>query len=122
MRIAHVRERNAPAGMPWRIAAALDPGDHPVRWLDLEVARQRAVRANPGLTHNAHLFRSPLTTLDDHLARGLRVEALRELVEGFEARADDDAAVAGFVQHPANDRVVEIHDVHLPTRESADVR
>ena len=66
--------------MPWRIATALDPGDHPVRWLDLEVARQRAVRANPGLTHNAHLFRSPLTTLDDHLARGLRVEALRELL------------------------------------------
>ena len=93
MRIAHIRERNAPAGMPWRIAAALDPGDHPVRWLDLEVARQRAVRANPGLTHNDHLFRSPLTTLDDHLARGLRVEALRELVEGFEARANDDAAV-----------------------------
>ena len=39
------------------------------------------------------LYRQPVTTLDDHLALGLRVEALRELVEGFEPRADDDDAI-----------------------------
>ena len=33
-----------------------------------------------------------VTTLDDHLARGLRVEALRDLVEGFEPRDEDDDA------------------------------
>ena len=39
------------------------------------------------------LYRQPLTTLDDHLARGSRVaEALRDLVEGFERR-DDDAVL-----------------------------
>jgi fumarylacetoacetate (FAA) hydrolase len=35
-----------------------------------------------------------VTTLDDHLARGLRVAALADLVEGFELRADDVDAVA----------------------------
>ena len=25
MKIAHIRERGAPAGAPWRLAAALDP-------------------------------------------------------------------------------------------------
>ena len=39
------------------------------------------------------LFRQPLTTLDDHLGHSLRVEALRELVEGFEQRGEDDDAV-----------------------------
>ena len=90
MKIAHVRESSAPAGAPWRLAGALDPGERPGRWLDLEVARRRAVAANGNLAHNAALYRSPLTSLDDHLARGLRVEALRELLEGFEARDDDD--------------------------------
>ena len=47
MKIAHVRERHAPAGAPWRLAAALDPGEAPARWLDLEVARRRAVAARP---------------------------------------------------------------------------
>ena len=93
MRIAHVRERVGPAGSPWRLAAALDPGDEPGRWLDLEVARRRAVAADARLAHNSVLFRQPLTTLDDHLTRGLRVEALRDLVEGFAARDDGDDAV-----------------------------
>jgi fumarylacetoacetate (FAA) hydrolase len=92
MRLAHVRERHAPAGAPWRLAAALD--DPPTRWLDLEVARRRAVAARPALAHDAVLFRQPVTTLDDHLARGLRVAALADLVEGFEVRGDDDHAVA----------------------------
>jgi fumarylacetoacetate (FAA) hydrolase len=93
MKIAHVRERHAPAGSPWRLAAAIDSGDAPDRWLDLEVARRRAAAADPRLTHNAVLFRQPLTTLDVHLARGLRVETLRELVEGFASRDDEDDAV-----------------------------
>jgi fumarylacetoacetate (FAA) hydrolase len=87
VRIAHVRERHAPAGAEWRLAAATD-GD---RWLDLEVARRRAVAADRNLAHDRVLHRLPVTTLDDHLGRGLRVEALAELVEGFRARdADDD--------------------------------
>ena len=89
MRLAHVRERHAPAGAPWRLAAALD--DPPTRWLDLDVARRRAVAARPTLAHDQALFRQPVTTLDDHLARGLRVAALADLVDGFEVRADDDA-------------------------------
>ena len=34
-----------------------------------------------------------MTTLDDHLARGLRVAALGELLDGFEPRSDDDDAI-----------------------------
>ena len=93
MKVAHVRERHAPAGSPWRLAAALDGGEAPAQWLDLEVARRRAAAADPRLAHNAALYRQPLTTLDDHLARGSRVEALRELVEGFARRDEDDDAV-----------------------------
>lgn len=91
MKIAHVRERHGPAGAPWRLAAALD--DPPARWLDLEVARRRLAAADPGRAHNSVLFRTPVTTLDDHLAAGLRVEALAELVDGFEPRGDDDDAL-----------------------------
>ncbi len=83
MKIAHLRERHAPAGSPWRLAAGLDPDESPDRWLDLEVARRRAVTARPALAHDATLFRHPVTTLDDHLGHGLRVEALRDLVDGF---------------------------------------
>ncbi len=48
---------------------------------------------DPQLPHDSALHRQPLGTLDDHLARGLRVEALGELVEGFVQRAEDDDAV-----------------------------
>ena len=89
MRIAHARERHAPAGAPYRLHAALDAGTH--AWLDLELARRRAIRRDERLQHNSVLFRQAITTLDDHLARGLRVEALGELLEGFERTADDDA-------------------------------
>jgi fumarylacetoacetate (FAA) hydrolase len=44
------------------------------------------------------LFRQPVTTLDDHLARGLRIDALADLVDAFDAggrRDDDDAVLAG---------------------------
>ncbi len=91
MRLAHVRERHAPAGAEWRLVAALDPPA--ASWLDLEIARRRLVAASPSLAHDSRLHRQPVTTLDDHMARGLRVEALRDLVEGFAARDEDDEAV-----------------------------
>ena len=95
MKVAHVRERFAPAGAPWRLAAAIDGRETPTRWLDLEVARRRAVRTRPELAHDSALHRQPVATLDDHLARGLRVEALRDLLDGFLPRDDDDDAVLG---------------------------
>lgn len=93
MRIAHVRERHGPVGAPWRLGAALDTGEEPHLWLDLEAARRRAVAGDPRLAHNSTLHRLSVSTLDDHLARGLRVEALRELIDGFVARSDDDDAI-----------------------------
>ena len=93
MKIAHLRERNAPAGTPWRLAAAIDPDG--ARWLDLEEARRALVAAQPGRAHNSALFRQPITTLDAHLAAGLRVDALADLLE---ADADEplDASVLAF--------------------------
>jgi fumarylacetoacetate (FAA) hydrolase len=82
MKIAHVREAAAPAGTPWRLAAAVDQGQAPRQWLDLEPARRSRVEADPSLSHNSALFRQPLTTLDALLARGLRVASLAEVVEG----------------------------------------
>jgi fumarylacetoacetate (FAA) hydrolase len=95
MKLAHVRETVAPAGAPWRLAAALRADDGsgtaaPGRWIDLDVARRRALAADRNLAHDRVLHRQPVTTLDDHLARGLRVEALTELVEGFSPRDDPD--------------------------------
>jgi fumarylacetoacetate (FAA) hydrolase len=88
VKVGHTRERNAPAGSGWRLAAEREG-----RWLDLEIARRRVLRHDPGLAHNDALFRQPITTLDDHLARGLRVEHLRPLVEGFESIGPDDDAL-----------------------------
>ena len=90
-----MRERHAPTGAPWRLAAALDAGDAPTHWLDLEVARRRALASDAELAHNEPVFRRPIATLDDHLAGGLRVEALRAVLEQFESRGepDEDAAV-----------------------------
>src|SRR5258708_8427929 len=96
MKIAHVREVNAPAGAAWRPAAAPDGAPEPAslvpptEWLDLEVARRRAVAADPRLAHNSALHRAPVTTLDDHLAGGSRVVALADLVGGFVRRGDGD--------------------------------
>lgn len=89
MRLAHVRERNAPAGAPWRLATALDDG----QWLDLEPARRRAIATRPTLEHDSVLFRRPISTLDEALGRGLRVAAFGELLDSFELRGEDDAAV-----------------------------
>jgi len=74
MKVAHVRERFAPAGTRWRLAVALDTGPHdaPTQWIDLEPARRRAVRAKPALEHDSVVHRRPVTTLDDHLAADLR--------------------------------------------------
>jgi 2-keto-4-pentenoate hydratase/2-oxohepta-3-ene-1,7-dioic acid hydratase in catechol pathway len=97
MKIAHLREQTAPTGTSWRLAAALDPGPAPNLWLDLESARRRAVAAHPELAHDRVLYRQPIATLDQLLARGLRVDALRDLVEGFVPRDDpdgDDAVLA----------------------------
>ncbi len=101
MKIAHARERHAPAGAPWRLVADFVGGGardgssgSPGHWIDLEVARRRAVAADPNLAHDRLLHRQPITTLDAHLARGLRIEALAEIVDAFEPRAepaDDDA-------------------------------
>ncbi|HEX2755499.1 MAG TPA: fumarylacetoacetate hydrolase family protein [Candidatus Limnocylindrales bacterium] len=99
MKLAHVRDVHAPAGAPWRLAAGLASDDDgpagPLHWIDLEVARRRAVTGDPALAHDRALFRQPVTTLDDHLARGLRVAVLADLVEGFVPRDDggDDPAV-----------------------------
>lgn len=92
MRIAHVRERQAPAGTPWRLAAALDTDG--TRWLDLEEARRTLAATDPNRAHNSSLFRQPITTLDAHLANGLRVEALADLLEAEEAEPLDATALA----------------------------
>jgi fumarylacetoacetate (FAA) hydrolase len=102
MKIAHVREVHAPAGAPWRLAAALDGAPEPAslvpptEWLDLEIARRRAVAADPRLAHNSALHRAPVTTLDDHLAAGSRVAALADLVGGFVRRGNDEDDDAVF--------------------------
>ena len=94
MRVAHVRERSGPAGSPWRLSVALGPGD---RWLDIEPARRRLVAADHRLPHSSALFRQPIATLDEMLARGIRIEALGEILEAFAAgggaRDEGDDAV-----------------------------
>ncbi len=89
MKIAHVRERSAPAGAAWRLAAAIDADA--TRWLDLEDARRAMVSRDPARAHNSALFRQPITTLDAHLAGGLRVDALGDLLE---AEVDSPLAAA----------------------------
>jgi len=92
MKIAHARERNTPAGAPYRLVFALDPAG--ARWLDLETARRRAVQRDERLAHNSVLFRQQVATLDEHLARGLRVAALAGISESFVPNDAEDDAVA----------------------------
>ena len=92
MRLAHVRDRHGPAGARWRLVAGVGDGA-PERWLELEVARRRAAAADPRLAHNSVLHRQPVTTIDDLLRSGLRIETLRDLVEGFRPRDEDDDAL-----------------------------
>jgi fumarylacetoacetate (FAA) hydrolase len=89
MKIAHARERHGPSGAPWRLVAWLDAD----RWLDLEIARRRLLASDRRRAHNSALFRQPIATLDAHLALGLRVDALAELLERFERRDEDDEAI-----------------------------
>jgi fumarylacetoacetate (FAA) hydrolase len=108
--------------MPWRLAASAGPVG---TWLDLEVVRRRLVSADPRRAHNAILFRQPITTLDDHLGRGLRIEALRELVEGFAPAGDDgdddamleqaDLAFGPPVLRPASFRDFYAFEQHVRT-------
>jgi fumarylacetoacetate (FAA) hydrolase len=102
MRIAHVRERHAPAGTPWRLALAAGHGGVNSPWLDAEVVRRRLVAADPRRAHNAALFRRPISTVDDLVGRGLRLAALGELIDGFDAgggpRAEDDDAILEAVE------------------------
>jgi len=121
MKIAHARERNAPAGAAYRLLAATDASG--ARWVDLEVARRRAVRRDDRLAHNSVLFRQPVTTLDDHLARGLRVEALGELLDQFEQQDEDDDAISDSadlafgppILHPASLRDFYAFERHVGT-------
>ncbi len=112
VKLAHVRERNAPSGAPWRLVAARggqgSPGStgDPDAWIDLEIARRRAVAANPNLAHDRILHRQPVTTLDDHLGRGLRAAALAELVEGFVPRGDPSDP-----SDPSDDAVLDPADL-----------
>src|SRR5258706_15475197 len=96
MRVGHVRELHGPAGQPWRLAAAPSGGGS---WLDLEGVRRRLLAADPERSHNAVLFRQPITTLDDHLHRGPRIEALGELIDGV--------AVSGGAPNGAGDAVLQ---------------
>lgn len=91
MKVAHARERNAPAGMPFRLVAAVDP--EATEWLDLELARRRLAASDPRRPHDSALFRRPISTLDAHLAAGLRVAALGELLDDFVPADEDDEAI-----------------------------
>ncbi len=115
MRIAHVRERNAPAGAAWRLAAAVD--SHGTRWLDLEAARRRLIEADPALPHNSARFRQPITTLDAHLAAGHRVAALSELLraEPVEQMDAGDLAFGPPVLRPPSLRDFYAFEGHVRT-------
>ena len=115
MRIAHVRERGTPAGTPWRLGAAIDAGG--AAWLDLEVARRTRLAADPRLAHNSSLFRQPITTLDAHLAAGLRVDALGDLlVETSEEPMDASALEFGPpILHPPSFRDFYAFEQHVGT-------
>ncbi len=91
MKLAHVRERHAPRGTPYRLAAAFDEAAG--TWLDLDPARRRLVAADPRRAHNDALYRTPLSTLDAHLGNGLRVAPLGEILDRFTAAGEDDEAL-----------------------------
>jgi fumarylacetoacetate (FAA) hydrolase len=104
MRIAHVRERHAPVGAPWRLAAAVDAANS--QWLDLEVARRVLGRRSPELAHNDPLFRQPIATLDDHLASRGRVADLHAVVDPFVRRDEVQADRGGRADADAAEGLV----------------
>ncbi len=121
MKVAHVREQNAPAGTPFRLAAAFDDGA--TEWLDLEVARRRLVESDPRRPHNGPVFRHPILTLDVHLASGLRVAALGELLDDFVPSDEDDEAILDLadlafgppILHPTSLRDFYAFERHVAT-------
>lgn len=115
MKIAHVRERNAPAGASWRLAAALDADG--TRWLDLEQARRSLLAGDDRLAHNSALFRQPVTTLDDHMRAGLRVDALRDLLAAStdEALEADELAFGPPILEPPSLRDFYAFEQHVGT-------
>ena len=93
MRLAHVRERHArPArrgGWQRRSSARRRHAG--------SISRSLAVapwRRDPRVAHDAALFRQPVTTLDDHLARGLRIAAFASSSTGSRRADEDDDALA----------------------------
>ncbi|MEP7360491.1 MAG: fumarylacetoacetate hydrolase family protein [Chloroflexota bacterium] len=97
--------------------------DHAGRqWLDLEVARRRAVARDERLSHNSVLFRQPITTLDEILARGLRVAALGEILDlaGSVAAADavteaSDLVFGSPILRPTSVRDFYAFEQHVST-------
>ncbi len=63
--------------------------------MDLEASRRSLISRDPARAHNSALFRQPITTLDAHLAGGLRVDALADLLEA-DAEEPMDASVLRF--------------------------
>ena len=63
--------------------------------MDLEASRRSLISRDPARAHNSALFRQSITTLDAHLAGGLRVEALADLLEA-DAEEPMDASVLQF--------------------------
>ena len=63
--------------------------------MDLEASRRSLISRDPARAHNSALFRQPITTLDAHLAGGLRVDALADLLEA-DAEEPMDASVLLF--------------------------
>lgn len=86
MRLAHVRPLRD-AARPWRLAAALDPDG--TIWFDLETARLAVIDA--GGRRDDPVFAAPISTIDHHLSRGLRVAELEPLLAGA-ARVEPLAA------------------------------
>ena len=86
MRLAHIREHNAAAGADWRRGGC-------ARFRRLALVRPRGRPPTGGRggsepSPRRVLIRQPITTLDDHLGRGLRVEALADLVERLRPARD----------------------------------
>jgi fumarylacetoacetate (FAA) hydrolase len=85
--------------------------------MDLEDARRTLVARDPARAHNSALFRQPLSTLDAHLARGLRVEALADLLEA-EPEEPTEASALVFgppILHPPTFRDFYAFEQHVGT-------
>jgi len=121
MKVAHVREHDAPAGTPFRLAAALDA--EATEWLDFEPARRALTETDPRRAHRERVFGAPLSTLDAYLAGGLRIAELAELLDAFVPAEEDDPAVLDAVDldfgppilHPPSLRDFYAFERHVAT-------